>query len=387
MKPAIVAVGYNRPHALQRLLDSIKAANYTEGDIPLIISLDKADNEQEVVAVAENFEWLHGEKMVRRFPERQGLRKHVLACGDLTECYDAVIILEDDLVVAPDFYEYTQQALTYYKGDECITGVALYGHEWNGYARRNFVPVADEYDTYLGQYSITWGQCWTKKWWTGFKTWYAEHEDRLADNPAIPCSINHWSDRSWGKYFVNYIVEQNKFYVIPRVARSTNCSDLGEHVRIADNVHQVRLMTGTVDSYQFAPVCSAQRYDIFFENMKLQEHFSAELQAAGVVVDLAGYGRQMLGKRYLLSTQLLPYTIVQSYGLQLRPYEMNVLLDVPGKDIYVYDTHTPDKKPNGKSNASVMRYELRGFSLKDLLQYVAALFIQRVKNRLFARRR
>ncbi len=386
MKPAIVAVGYNRPQALQRLLDSIKAAHYADTDIPLIISLDKADNEDDVVAVAENFEWLHGEKIVRRFPQRQGLRKHVLACGDLTERYDAVIILEDDLVVAPDFYEYMKQALAYYQEEDCVTGVALYGHEWNGYARRNFVPVADEYDTYLGQYSITWGQCWTKKWWTGFKTWYLEHEDRLAYNPRIPAGINHWSDKSWGKYFVGYIVEKNKFYVIPRIARSTNCSDLGEHVRIPDNVHQVRLMTGAVERYHFAPVGFAQRYDIFFENMRLQEHFSADLQAAGVVVDLAGYGREMCGKRYLLSTRCLPYKVVCSYGLQFRPYEMNVLLDVPGKDIYLYDMHTPDKQPNGKGNAGVMRYELRGFSLKDLLQYVTALFAERIK-RLFARRR
>ena len=380
MNPAIVVVGYNRPDTLKRLLQSVGNATYHDGDIKLIISLDKADNEEDVVKVANDFEWRFGKKTIRRFPERQGLRKHIIQCGDLTEKYGAVIILEDDLLVAPDYYEYVKVALDYYENEECITGIALYSHEWNGYARKNFVPMADQYDTYLGQYSITWGQCWNRQWWSQFKTWYLAHEGKLVENPKIPMNINHWSDRSWGKYFVNYIVEKDKYYVIPRISRSTNCSDIGEHVRIADNVHQVRLMTGLVESYHFAPVQMAQKYDIYFENINIKDVFDEEVKE-GLVVDLAGYGRLEKGKRYLLSTLQLPYKIVKSYGLQLRPYEMNVIQNVPGNCIHLYDTFA-ENHIKRTINPDIMRYEIRGFSVRDLIPYVKYLFNESIRNKI-----
>ncbi|WP_051195889.1 glycosyltransferase [Clostridium paraputrificum] len=380
MNPTIVAVGYNRPDILKRLLHSIENAKYNTNNVNLIISIDKASNEMEVVKVAEEFIWSHGKKIIRRFPERQGLRKHILQCGDLTEKYGAVIILEDDLIVSTNFYEYTIAALNYYENEKCITGISLYSHEWNGYARKNFVTVADQFDTYLGQFSITWGQCWTDKWWRQFKQWYKDHEDKLEENYKIPSNINRWSDKSWGKYFVNYIVETNKFYVIPRVSYSTNCSDVGEHVRVADNVHQVRLMTGNVESYYFAPVNQAQKYDIFFENLKLENQFEKKICDEGIVIDLAGYGRKQNGKRYLLTTLELPYKILKSYGLQLRPYEMNIMYDIPGENIFLYDTKRAERKRNKKKNLiHVIRYEVRGFSVRDFIPYITFLVKQSLK--------
>ncbi|MBO7310305.1 MAG: hypothetical protein J6U86_02795, partial [Clostridia bacterium] len=67
MKPAIVAVGYNRPNDLKRLLSTIGSAEYDSSDITLVISLDKATNEDEVLAVANEFEWKYGEKIIRPF--------------------------------------------------------------------------------------------------------------------------------------------------------------------------------------------------------------------------------------------------------------------------------------------------------------------------------
>lgn len=380
MNPAIVVVGYNRPDTLKRLLKSIENANYSDNNIELIISLDKAVNEDEVVKVSNDFNWRYGKKIIRRFPERQGLRKHIIQCGDLAEKYGAVIILEDDLLVAPDYYEYVKAALDYYKDEECITGIALYSHEWNGYARKNFVPMADQYDTYLGQYSITWGQCWTFKWWNKFKKWYFSHEDKLIENPNIPMNINHWSDNSWGKYFVNYIVEQDKYYVIPRISRSTNCSDVGEHVRIADNVHQVRMMTGLVESYKFAPVQKAQKYDIYFESINIKDVYKEEIKNS-LTVDLAGYGREEKETRYLLTTNILPLKIIKSYGLQLRPYEMNIIYNFSGNSIYLYDKFTKNHSQMEKKQ-DVMRYEIRGFSIRDLIPYIAFLLKESIFSKI-----
>ena len=40
MKVALIAVGYNRPASIKRLLDSIIAAEYDGNELDLIISID-----------------------------------------------------------------------------------------------------------------------------------------------------------------------------------------------------------------------------------------------------------------------------------------------------------------------------------------------------------
>jgi len=384
MNPAIVAVGYNRPHDLLRLLNSVNAATFETGDVTLVISLDKAPNEAEVVAMAESFEWKHGEKIIRTFPERQGLRKHVLQCGDLSEKYGAVIILEDDLLVSPNFYRYTCQALDFYGDNPKIAGISLYTHEWNGYARKFFTPIADEYDAFLGQIGVSWGQCWTKNSWKGFREWYAEHEDKLQENFDIPYVINKWSAQSWGKYFTHYIVEKDLYYVFARNALSTNYSEAGQHVKVPDNVFQVRLLQSDKKNYVFPAFEDALRYDIFFENMKLDRYFPEEIQKDGICIDLSGLERHKYKQRYILTTRSLPYKIVKQYGLQLRPADMNIIYDIPGDEIRLYDTKEAAVAPKS-TQFKEYHYEIRGFNTKQIRKYCVAYLKENFMVRLSAK--
>ena len=96
MTYAIIAVGYNRPLEMKRLLDSLCQAQIGDIEVDLIISLDKSDKQEDLKKICEEIQWDHGEKIIRPFSERQGLRNHILQCGDLTDRYDAVIVLEDD---------------------------------------------------------------------------------------------------------------------------------------------------------------------------------------------------------------------------------------------------------------------------------------------------
>ena len=123
-KITIVVVGYNRADAMDRVLHSLSRAQYDYTDIRLVVSIDHSGNE-EVVRAAEAFEWKYGEKEVIYRPERLGLRKHIISCGDMTEKYDTVMILEDDIYVSPDFYNYAMQTLEKYGDHPQIAGIAL----------------------------------------------------------------------------------------------------------------------------------------------------------------------------------------------------------------------------------------------------------------------
>lgn len=377
-KPAIVAVGYNRPHTLKRLLDSLADAQYEIEDITLVISIDKAQNEKDVKRVADEFEWKHGEKVVRTFEKRQGLRNHIIQCGDLSESYGAVIILEDDILVSKGFYTYVCEALSYYNDVSSITGIALYSHEWNGYAGKFFQPIPDGYDTYLGQFSITWGQCWTWNWWHEFKQWYIKHSDKLAINYEIPQQIFKWSDQSWGKYYVNYIVENDLYYVIPRISLSTNFSELGEHVLEKNTDHQVAVLQGVIHKYRFAPFDDAQKYDIFFENKKIVSCFPENIRKEGITINLTGCDRIYDKNRYILTTIRLPYKKIKSYGMVLRPIENNIIYNIKGRDICLYDKMMKGKNVSENTYINT-RYEIRGISNKQLLHYIVLV----IKKKLF----
>ena len=157
MKYAIVAVGYNRPDSIEQLLKSLLNANYAGDQVDLVVSLDKGQRQQEIVTVAEKMSWPHGEKIVRAFPERQGLRAHIIQCGDLTEKYDAVVVLEDDLMVAPHFYSYVKQTVDRYVDDDRIAGISLYKHQTHPGVNRPFEPANNGYDVYMQQFAMSWG--------------------------------------------------------------------------------------------------------------------------------------------------------------------------------------------------------------------------------------
>jgi len=125
MDIAIVAIGYNRPLSMKRLYSSLAAADYLGDDVTLYISLDKGEKQSELISDAEAFNWPFGKKIVRSFPEKQGLKKHVLQCGDLVEKHDAIIVLEDDIIASPCFYNYVKQAVAFYGDDSRIAGISL----------------------------------------------------------------------------------------------------------------------------------------------------------------------------------------------------------------------------------------------------------------------
>lgn len=381
MKPCIVVVGYNRPDCLSRILQSISEAVYIDGDITLVISLDKADDDKGCLEIAEKFAWKHGKKIVRSFPERLGLRKHILQCGDLSKEYGSVIILEDDLLVSPMFYIYASKALEKYENDPIVSGVSLYSHDWNGYANKFFSPINDGKQVYLGQFSITWGECWTNKWWESFKQWYHNHQNLDLNNQSIPSPINRWPETSWGKYFITYLVENNLYYVIPIFSLSTNCSLPGQHAKSFDPTHQVRLLDTKEYSFSFEDSTKLQKYDVFFENVSLKEKCFGQYLKDDICINLAGIKREYK-ERYILSTERLPYKVVKSYGLSLRPIDANIIHNFEGDIIYLYDSNEKGKKPRNQE-FEVYKYELRGFPLSKISKYRIRLFKRMIARKFF----
>lgn len=328
--PTIIVIGYNRPASLSRLLGSLRNAHFPAGNVRLIISLDNSGM-LEPLEVAKAFEWPHGDKRIIAHETRLGLRNHVLSCGDLTEEYGDVLVLEDDLFVSPFFYEYTSAALDFYAEDPAIAGISLYSQQFNQTANLPFMPVDNgDADVYFMQLAASWGQAWSRRQWLGFRQWMQEHGTDISNIANIPADILSWPDSSWLKLYNAYIISRNKFFVYPYRSLTTNFGDPGQHFNIASSRFQVPVQQRSM-THQFVPLgASLAIYDAFCEispeSIKMQNPLLADYD---FTVNLYGCKHHNDGLQLARSNR----QGLHNFSLSMKPMELSVMHNVEGEGI------------------------------------------------------
>lgn len=366
MEIAVVIIAYNRTHALKRLLSSVAMAEYPNTETTLVISIDYQNSEQhnEVVQIAMDFEWKYGEKKIIEHQQNLGLRKHVLSCGCLTETYSAIIVLEDDIYVSKQYYNYAHQMLEVYGTDNSVAGISLYSHAWNVNANRPFMPEPSQYDVYLMQFAQSWGQCWNTRMWNGFYGWYRENKDKNIEGEDIPWFVKIWPDSSWLKYCITYTIRTDNFFVYPYYSLSTNFSDSGTHNKIFNTSYQVVLQSTPIQ-YRIPSLDDSIKYDAFFERIGIANILG--LKETDLCVNLYGQ-KNGGGTMYLLTSKYLPFKILKSYGLYLRPHELNIICNIAGDDFFLYDTSVRNIHKNKRNKMSkVLLYDYKNLTLHKLL--------------------
>ena len=403
-RPAIVVIAYNRPDALARLLSSIESASYPENTHPsLIVSIDKSDSD-DVAKVAHSFKYTHGEKTVIERPERMGLKDHVLVCGDITREYGSIIVLEDDLFVAPRFYEYACVALDYTENDGRIGGVSLYNHLFNVHTREAFEAIDDGYDNWYLQIASSWGQAYTKKQWDEFRNWYAVNKDRTLEGPYVPANVSGWSDRSWLKYYIVYLIETGRYCIYPRISMTTNFGDVGSHACKAETDLQVPIGNSKRPlKYDLSTLDESRAvYDAFFEPLGilvdgkvclggLPDSFEGD-EKRRLTVDLYGYkpldeiislcknDPDKAEFNYILTSKQLPYKVIKSFARRMRPVDANILYGIKGSDIFLYDIRKNDNPPAKEDEALKFLYEYRGLSASRMIKMIKYRFKEKLNR-------
>lgn len=355
MEIAIVAVAYNRIDSLSRLLDSLDKAYYNNCAPTLIVSVDKSKTDA-VERFAEEYSWKHGEKIVDKHEKKLGLRAHMMSLGKWFDRFDAIVVLEDDIVVSPNFFTYTCQTVEKYHDRPEIAGISLYGFSVNYQTSMPFAPLKDEHDAYFMNCAMSWGEVWMRDSWQRFYDWYLNHQD-FPVLPHLPYSICSWKQKSWLKYHTRYCIEENKYFVHPYVSLVTNYSDAGEH-SAGSTVFQVPFQCGEKKLFHLPEIDGkAVFYDGFFENKSIYDVIN--MNDKELCVDLQGEWRNRMKRRYWLTTEKADYKVVQSFGLNYRPIEMNVILKNPGEGIFLYDTTVANKNFFKNSRTSMLfRYHL-----------------------------
>lgn len=127
----IAVFALNRPRHLQTTLEALERSFAYQGqNHPLFIFCDTPkegaswEGVEEVRAIADRF----GQLVIR--PENFGFRNITEGVTQLCESDGKVIVIEDDVVVSPDFLPFIEGALRHYQDDPRLFQVSGFMYQW-----------------------------------------------------------------------------------------------------------------------------------------------------------------------------------------------------------------------------------------------------------------
>ena len=154
---------YNRPLHVRRSIESL-LANELAKDSELYIFSDAAKDEMAQPNVNEVRQFIHSIKGFKEIhyverTENWGLARNIIdGVTTLVNQYGRVIVLEDDLIVAPYFLQFMNDALETYKDEENVCHIQACD-----FTKDPIVP-----DTFLIKWTGSWGWATWKRAWKLF---------------------------------------------------------------------------------------------------------------------------------------------------------------------------------------------------------------------------
>lgn len=229
----IALFAYNRPDHLRRTIASL-AANPEAPRTTVHAFSDGARNEATAPAVAAVRTVLReaaesgafAEMIVRERPQNAGLARAIIAgVTDILAAEGAAIVMEDDLVVAPDYLAYMNAALDFYRDRPEIGSIT-------GYSPLFALPAGYPHDVYRLPRSsslgwATWQDRWAEVDWA-VRDFAAFSADRAARAAFDSCGADRYdrlrrqmeSDaQSWSIRFGYWQSRTGRSTIYPAVSR------------------------------------------------------------------------------------------------------------------------------------------------------------------------
>lgn len=164
MYAPICIFAFKRPDTTQQMLNALKQCPECH-ESELFVFLDEARNDKDAAAVDRTralFDNLEGFAAVHLFPARmnKGLASSIIdGVTQVLKDYEQVIVLEDDIVVAPDFLTFMNQALEVYKDRKDIWSISGYT------PNLDILKSCKQSDVFMVPRAQSWGWAsWRDRW-------------------------------------------------------------------------------------------------------------------------------------------------------------------------------------------------------------------------------
>ncbi len=99
--------------------------------------------------------------------------------------------------------------------------------------------------------------------------------------------------------------------------------------------------------------------------------------------DLYGKKKNREKKRYWLTSLIKDYKIIKSFALHLRPHELNIIFDIKGSEIFLYDTQIVEKNHKIKNKFLEARstlYDIKEVPSKKLFEVLKFRIFKKIKR-------
>lgn len=161
----IVVFAYNRRKVLETMISSLKKnAEAPNSDLFVFIDGPKIGNDDDknrVYEVRDFVRSISGFKTIdiRISDENKGLASSIIeGVSEIINEYGAAIVVEDDLVVQPNFLKFMNEGLRVYENNKDVWSICAYSDKIK-------VPKNYEYDAYFCPRSSPWGWgTWANRW-------------------------------------------------------------------------------------------------------------------------------------------------------------------------------------------------------------------------------
>lgn len=326
----IIILAFNRLYSLQRLMisliESARAYN-ASSPIPITISLDR-DASPDVIRFSENFYSRFYNISIIKQSQKMGPDQHNLWAMQQSETLENVMILEDDSMVSNSLFFYSSSILSKLADDPKIAGYSLYDYERNEVANCPFMKLEDGNDIYFYQRASSRGMLLTKAQWLRYKSCIIDY-----DCIDLPAFYRRWDDSIWEKKFNAYLIQENLYWVFPRLSITTNFGEPGAHISksIYRHAFQSKLSIAIKSEYTLCSALESQAvYDSYGEPLAIQGFSYSEITS-----DILGIRNLSLVKTKYVITGRRSSRHIEGYSLDLMPPEMNVIKHLRGDELKV----------------------------------------------------
>jgi hypothetical protein len=222
---AIALFAYNRPEHTRKTLKALEACEGAS-ELTLYVFADGARSDVdrpkvvEVREVIQSLEWAGGLEL-HLSDTNKGLANSIIhGVTHVLHQHDAIIVLEDDIVLAPNAVHYFESALHRYVDYPAVGSVSGFAHPH----KRLRIPHSYPYDTYFLVRNSSWGWAtWKDRWekvqWS-MDCWESQRDDTYfveslrAVGPDLPRmldqqlhgQVDSWAVRFTLHHFLNGLV-------------------------------------------------------------------------------------------------------------------------------------------------------------------------------------
>ena len=195
----IVLFVYNRLEHTKRTIEALQKNNNASKHELFIFSDGPKRGEEENIKQLRNYlEEIEGFKNVNiiNSPRNKGLANSVIdGVTQIIEIFGKVIVLEDDLICAPSFLDYMDEALILYEGQKQVYSIT--GYSYLSEEEKQNVP-----DTYFLPIMSSWSWATWKDRWDKFDS-KAKGYTKLHKDKRLRSKFNYFDSYDWASMLEN----------------------------------------------------------------------------------------------------------------------------------------------------------------------------------------